>query len=107
VPPPSAETVAAAIEALRADALVWHEAATSLRVSGGATASLALTGAQLSYAAERTGLTAVYDELQHKLTHLCAEAAANFDAVGGALEQAAAGYEHDERAAVHRLLGAW
>jgi hypothetical protein len=106
-PPPSSDTIVAAVAALRADAGQWRRCAATLTAAGGVAADLRLGTFELSYFSEKTGLVEVYGRLQAKMAQLCAEAGENFAGFGYALDSAATGYERDEREAVHRLRGAW
>jgi hypothetical protein len=105
--PPSKDTIVAAIAALRDDALQWRRCGDTMSGAGDVAASLGLGTFELSYFGEQVGLVEVYGKLQVKMALLCREAADNFAGVAAALESAAGGYEHDERAAVHDLRGTW
>jgi hypothetical protein len=106
-PPPSHDTVVAALSALRGDAAVWYGDAGEMRAGSRAVAALTLDDAAFSGLGETIGYTAVYRRLVAKVGALFDGAAANFDAVGAALTAAADAYEQDERDAVHLMKGAW
>ncbi|MET7401759.1 hypothetical protein ABZS66_50590 [Dactylosporangium sp. NPDC005572] len=97
MPPPTPETITAAVAALRDDAAAWLAAATDL--------SLArlppLTVAELSAVAGH--FSAFVDQTAALLTSGSSACTATADA----LRTAAAAYERDEAAAVHRLRQTW
>ena len=107
MPPPPRSTIVAAIGQLHADAGAWRTCAGQLDTCSGQAEALSLGGYEFSYAADKAGLQQTYFLLQQKIAGLCQEAAANFENVGEALDRAADGYDHDERAAVHELRKAW
>jgi len=109
-PPPSRppnSKIVAAIDQLHHDADAWRACAEQLKTCSGMAYVLSLGGYEFSYAADKAGLQRTYTQLQQKLVALCNEAALNFILVGTALDQAANGYDSDERAAVHELRRAW
>lgn len=106
-PPPSHDTLVAALQALRADAGCWRSDAALMRAGSRAAASLTLADAAFSGLGEVAGYAEVYHRLVAKVVTLFDGGAANFDAVGAALDAAANGYDQDERAAVHLLKGRW
>src|SRR5690349_23279706 len=105
--PPPHSTIVAAIGQLHSDAGAWRAAAGQLKTCSGMAGALDLGGYEFSYASDKAGLQQTYFLLQQKIAGLCHEAAVNFENVGGALDRAADGYDHDERAAVHELRKAW
>lgn len=105
--PPPHSTIVAAIDQLHRDADAWRDSAGQLRICSDIAASLGLGGYEFSYAADKAGLQHTYLLLRQKMSALCDEAAANFENVGAALDLAADGYDHDERAAVHDLHKVW
>jgi hypothetical protein len=105
--PPPRNTIVAAIDHLHQDANAWRVCAGQLRTGSSIAGSLGLGGYEFSYVADKAGLQHTYFLLQQKMVALCDEAAANFENVGAALDLAADGYDHDERAAVHDLHKAW
>jgi hypothetical protein len=107
VAPPPHGTIVAAIDQLHHDANAWRDCAGQLSTCSTIADSLGLGGYEFSYAADKAGLQHTYLLLQQKMSALCDEAAANFENVGGALDLAADGYDHDERAAVHDLHKSW
>ena len=106
-PPPSHDTVVAALRALRDDATAWHAGATTMAGGSAEVARLALDDAAFSALGERIGYAQVYHQLVVKVGALFDGATVTFDAVGSALSTAADGYEQDEQAAVHLMKGAW
>jgi hypothetical protein len=106
-PPPSRDTIVAALAALRGDARAWRSDAAQMRAGSRAAAGLALDGAVFSGLGEVIGYAEVYRRLVLKVVDLFDGGAANFDAVGAALATAADGYDQDERDAVHLMKGAW
>jgi hypothetical protein len=105
--PPPHGTIVAAIDQLHRDADAWRVCAGQLRAGSLIAGFLGLGGYEFSYPAAKAGLQHTYLLLQQKMVGLCDEAAANFENVGAALDLAADGYDHDERAAVHELRKAW
>ena len=105
--PPPSNTIVAAIDQLHRDADAWRTCAEQLKTCSGVADGLSLGGYEFSYAADKAGLQRTYTQLQQKLVTLSNEAALNFILVGAALDQAASGYDSDERAAVHELRRAW
>lgn len=106
-PPPSRDTIVAALQALRGDANAWHSDAAQMRAGSRAAAALALDGAAFSGLGETIGYAEVYRRLVLKVVALFDGGAANFDAVGTALATAADSYDQDERNAVHLMKGVW
>jgi hypothetical protein len=100
---PTPEQISAATDRLRADATMWRGMAATAELARAAGAGLGLSEPQLSWASRPSGLLDTYREAQRKVLWLLDEAVRNFDAVGGALDTAADGYEADERNAVHRM----
>ncbi|GGM37894.1 hypothetical protein ACFFX1_15930 [Dactylosporangium sucinum] len=97
MPPPTPETITAAVAALRDDAAAWLAAAADL--SGCRLPSL--TPAELSGAAGH------FAACMNGTTELLASGASACAATAIALQTAAAAYERDEAAAVHRLRQTW
>lgn len=105
--PPPRSKIVAAIGQLHSDAAAWRACAGQLKTCSDMAEALSLGRYEFSYAADKAGLQQTYFRLQQKIAGLCHEAATNFDNVGEALDRAADGYDHDERAAVHELRKAW
>ncbi|MGI5241372.1 hypothetical protein [Dactylosporangium sp. CA-139066] len=104
-PPPSTETIAAGLAALRDDATAWLSAAADL--ARAAAAPPPLDADEFGLAGEWSGLTAVHADLRRQVADRLAEGARTGTATAAALNEAADGYERDEQAAVHGLLGIW
>jgi len=102
---PDGQQVAAAIDALRADAGMWRDMAAELRAAAGVADRLDLGRRQFSLIADELGMTELYQQVQERLVQLIGQGAETFEATATALTTAAAGYEADEAAAVHRLRG--
>ncbi|WP_238010965.1 hypothetical protein KZZ52_29690 [Dactylosporangium sp. AC04546] len=97
MPPPTPETITAAVAALRDDAAAWLTAAIDLSL----VRLPPLTVAELSAVA---GHCSVFMD---GATALLASGSLACAATANALQTAAAGYERDEAAAVHRLRQTW
>jgi len=104
---PPTETIVAAVQTLRDDAHTWRASGAELDSAARAAAPLGLDAFHFSYLGDQVGLTGTYQRLHDKMGRLLREAAVNCANVAGALETAAAGYERDERDAVHQLAGVW
>jgi hypothetical protein len=104
---PPTETIVAAVQTLRDDAHTWRASGAELDGAARAAAALGLDAYHFSYLGDQVGLAGVYQRLHAKMGRLLGEAAVNCVAVAGALEAAAAGYERDERDAIHQLAGVW
>jgi hypothetical protein len=102
---PSADRIAVALTALRADADMWSGMAGRLTAAGGAGAALGPSRAEFS--APGAELAQVYARLQAQLVRLLGEAAANCTAVADALAASADAYEAEEAAGVHRARGVY
>ena len=100
---PDGQQVQAAVEAMRADAAMWREMAADLTAAASTADQLDLGRRQFSMIADQLGMTELYQQVQERLVHLIGQGAATFEATASALTTAAAGYEADEAAAVHRL----
>jgi hypothetical protein len=104
---PSADTVTAAIAALRSDGKKWQAHAAKLKGAQSAAAGLTLTQVEFSKPCEWAGVVEVYQELQQRMVKLLGEGATTLDTMGFALVVAADSYEKDEQNAVHRMQGVW
>jgi hypothetical protein len=104
-PPPSNETIAAGIAALRDDAAAWLVAAAAL--AGASAAPPVLDAGEFGLIGEQAGLAAVHTALRGQVADRLAEGSRTGTATAAALHRAADGYERDERDAVHRLRGIW
>lgn len=104
---PGGDVVAVAVEALRRDAREWCRWADGLDAGARVAGDLDLTANEMCGLSELAGLPELYGAVQRRAVELAVTGAREFVAVAGALTNAANGYEADERAAVHRLLGVW
>ncbi|MEV0270345.1 hypothetical protein AB0H43_16310 [Hamadaea sp. NPDC050747] len=100
---PDGQQVQAAVEAMRADAAMWRDMASELRGAASTADALDLGRRQFSMIADQLGMTELYQQVQERLVQLIGQGAETFEATASALTTAAAGYEADEAAAVHRL----
>jgi hypothetical protein len=107
MPPPSKDTVEAAIQALRDDAQAWRFGAGELEIAAKIAGTMDLQAFHFSYIGDKVGLTDSYRALQDKLIALFTGGATNFINIATALTAAAAGYQDDERNAVHRMQNIW
>lgn len=100
------------IEALRRDARTWAGGEGSMAHTMRAAATsgdtaLRVTPQQLSFAGQEVGLDQTYEQLRAKAVRLMGEAAANFEAVAGALTRAADEYERTDGRADQAIRDAW
>jgi len=100
---PDSQQVQAAMEAMRADAAMWQDMATEMRAAAQVAGRLDLGRLQFSLIADGLGMTDLYQQVQERFGQLIGQGADTFEATAGALTTAAAGYDADERASVHRL----
>lgn len=92
-------TVAVALDALGADARLWHETALVLCAAGAVVPELRLTATELSWAADPSGLVASYARAVGLAATLLRQGTAETAAVGDALLEVRAAYmASDERA---------
>jgi hypothetical protein len=103
MPPPTEQTIAAALDALRDDAAAWLATAAALS----AAAAPALDGGQFGAPGDAAALTTAHAALRDTVAGLLAEGARAGAATAAALFAAADAYDREERAAVHRLHGIW
>jgi hypothetical protein len=85
-------TVRVALEKLRSDAGTWSRTATGAQGLADVAKGLTLTGVELSFAADATGLTTTYQQLQQRLAALCGQAVSTLNGISGTLTKAADGY---------------
>ncbi|GAB3469185.1 hypothetical protein [Actinophytocola sediminis] len=104
---PTPEQYKAALDALEGDAKVWEACGNELTTAGGVAAGLTLDAAAISYVADKCGITAQYTELQQKLQRLLTSGGEYSTAVAGQLRAAAATYDAEEQAGVHRMNDVW
>jgi len=95
------------IDALRADAKAWQNVALVTSRAAGAADVLRLTDAELSWASQRTGFSATYEEARAKVERLMGEATTNFTELGALLNRVAAEYQANDEAAAKRMKGVW
>jgi hypothetical protein len=101
--PPSADKIAAALEALRTDARAWAAAADEMSAAEQTARRLSLDAFHFTYIGDQIGITEVYRNLQDKLVTLLGQAAANFDSMALALRMSADTYQSEDEAGVHRM----
>lgn len=90
--------VRAAVEKLREDAGTWRATASGAQRIADVAKGLSLTGVELSFAADSTGLTTTYQQLQQRLADLCGQATGTLNGLARTLTQAADGFDAIERA---------
>jgi hypothetical protein len=100
-------TLKAAIKALRDDAGVWSNVATTTSNAASAVNGLTLTEGEMSWASRPTGLLATYEEIRTKVHTLLGEATTNFNNLSSTLNRVATAYENSDQAAVNRMHGVW
>jgi len=100
---PDPQQVQAAMEAMRADAAMWQDMAAEMRAAAQVADRLDLGRLQFSLIADELGMTDLYQQVQERLVGLIGQGADTFEATASALTTAAAGYDADERASVHRM----
>src|SRR5262245_21609878 len=100
VPPPSKDTVEAAIQSLRDDAQTWRLGAGELQIAANVAGEMDFQPFHVPYIGDKVSLTDSYRQQQDKLIALLGGAAANFTNIATVLTAAAAGYEEDEGTAV-------
>lgn len=105
--PPTDEEIRVAIAALRSDADEWREWAHALARASTVVDELDLSVNDMCALSAVVGLPATYATIRHRARALAVQGAVRFTEVADALAAAAAGYEQDERHAVHRLRGQW
>lgn len=86
------ETVRVAVEKLRQDSATWAKTATGAQGLAGVARGLTLTGTELSFAADSTGLTTTYQQLQQRIATLCDQAVGTLNGIAGNLTKAADGF---------------
>ena len=106
MPPPDANQVKLALDAMDLDVTMWKEVAADCRSAAGVGARLDLSSLHFTYIGDKAGLVDAYRDLQNRLVSLAGQAAANYDSVAGALAQAAKDYKADDEAGKHAIEGA-
>lgn len=97
----------AAIKALRDDAGIWADVATTTSNAARAAEGLTLTEGEMSWASRPTGLLDTYEEIRAKVSRLLGEATRNFNSLSNTLKRVAAAYETSDQAALNRMKGVW
>jgi hypothetical protein len=100
---PTGGQIQAALDAMRQDSHTWRHMAAELSEAARVANRLDLGQRQFSFAADRVGVTRLYQDIQEKMVKLMEQGAANFESIAQALYAAADGYEEDERRNVHQL----
>jgi hypothetical protein len=97
----------AAIKALRDDAGIWADVATTTSNAARAAEGLTLTEGEMSWASRPTGLLDTYEEIRAKVSRLLGEATRNFNSLSNTLNKVATAYETSDQAALNRMKGVW
>lgn len=100
-------SLTAAIQALRADAGIWQDVATTTSGAARAADGLTLSEGELSWASRPTGLLDTYEEIRAKVARLLTEATTNFSSLSSTLNRVATAYETSDQAALSRMRGVW
>lgn len=100
-------TLKAAVKALRDDAGIWQDVATTTATAARSVDGLTLSEGELSWASNPTGLLVTYEEIRLKAARLLGEATTNFNELSATLEQVAADYETSDEKASANLKGTW
>lgn len=104
---PSANQIAAALDALRTDAQAWLYAAEELTAAEQNVRRLLLDAFHFTSIGHQLGLTEAYWNLQEKLVELLGQGVANFESLAEALRNSAEVYQAEDEAGVHRMLNTW
>jgi hypothetical protein len=98
---PTHEQITVSLEALRADADRWADAAKVMS-SAAADADLQkIDASAFSFAGQAAA--GAYEDLRSKMARLLHQGAGRFDSIAGALRASADAYEADEAAGAHRM----
>ena len=100
-------TYEVALEALGKDATTWDETSTVLTTEGASARALSLTTADLSFAADWTGLTATYSSLQSKIAGLLEGGGTETAAIASTLRAVRKNYQENEAKATESYKGTW
>ena len=100
-------TYEVALEALGKDATTWDQTATVLTTEGTTARGLSLSTADLSFAADWTGLTTTYSSLQSKLAGLLEGGATETAAIATTLRTVRKNYQENEAKATESYKGTW
>jgi hypothetical protein len=99
----SSGAVTVALGALRSDATAWSSAGSSLTSASSAAKGAILTAADLSYFADKAGLTVTYAALQERVANLLGQAQTNFNNISTTLTQTATNYQSTESKNAHHF----
>lgn len=100
-------SVEVAVEALLYDATIWDQTSHVTNQAGHEARTLTLGAAQLSWAADTTGLLSTYGQVQDKIATLLDEASQVARGLSVTLDDVGHQYRlHDEQAA-NQLRGVW
>jgi excreted virulence factor EspC (type VII ESX diderm) len=100
-------TLKAAIDALRNDAAVWDEVASTTSGAGTAAAGLGLTEADMSFGAGQTGLVTTYNALKDRVARLLTEGGQVQHELAVTLDRVAGAYEASDERAAGKFEGVW
>ena len=100
-------TLKVALEALAADAVVWDDVSSTLGGARDSAVGLTVSEAQMSWAADVTGLLQTYESIRSKTQTLLGDGATQTSTMAEGLRQVKATYEGSDQAAVERLSSAW
>ncbi len=100
-------TYEVALAALGKDAANWDDTATVLTTEGATARGLTLTTADLSFAADWTGLTRTYSALQSKVAGLLEGGATDTTAIATTLRTVRKNYQENETQATESYKGTW
>ena len=100
-------SLTAAIKALRDDAGIWQDVASTTSGAARAADGLTLGEGELSWASRPTGLLDTYEEIRSKAARLLREATTNYNSLSSTLNRVATAYETSDQAAMSRMKGIW
>lgn len=91
---------------LRHDAKKWTAAAGGARQLAAAARGLVLTAYEMSFAADETGVTRTYQQLQQRIAAVCEEGVGRLDGIASLVTTAADGFDVIDQTARDNLSGA-
>ncbi|WNV82076.1 hypothetical protein [Umezawaea sp. Da 62-37] len=97
--------ISVALEALRADAGTWVEAAEAVDRPRTAVAGLRLSGVEMSRTADELGLDLTYDKARAAVEDMLGQAARRFRELGASLIAAADTYQREDELGMHTMNG--
>jgi hypothetical protein len=100
-------TLQADLNALAADAGAWDVISSTLGAAASSADGLTLGTAELSWAAEVTGLTSTYAEFQSTVSGRLREGEKNTTELADGLRQVKASYESTDAATRDDFVGLW